>query len=182
MGGPEAGDAHAPGAQHPALESPEALARRLAARRQVLFWARASFVLVGTMPWWVPLVHALVPAIGELLAVPFMFVCHRLPERTLHVAGEAMPLCSRCAGIFTGLAAGALTCWPRLSLPRARIALAVGGVLMLADVVTQDLGVHPVWHSTRLLTGALLGYTASAALMSAIIREGDGPPASGFGT
>jgi uncharacterized membrane protein len=137
----------------------------------VLFWARFSFVVFGTSPWWVALVRVLSPAIGEVLSLPFMFVCHRLTERTIHFAGEAMPLCSRCAGIFTGLAVGSLTCWPRLTLPQARIGLAAGGVLMLADVVTQDLGLHPVWHATRLATGGLLGWIASAALMSAIIRE-----------
>ena len=45
------------------------------------------------------------------------------------------------------------------------------GLLMLADVLMQDFGIHPVWHTTRLVTGALVGWVASAALMTAIKRE-----------
>ena len=140
---------------------------------QILFWARVSFGLVGTMPWWLPLLQALLPLglLGEALELPFVLICHRLPERTLELAGVAMPLCSRCAGIFSGLALGAALCWPRLTLPRARLALLAAGLLMLGDVLTQDLGVHPMWHATRLATGALLGWVASAALMAAIMRE-----------
>ena len=34
-------------------------------------------------------------------------MCHRMPERTIELAGVAMPVCSRCGGLFTGLALGA---------------------------------------------------------------------------
>jgi uncharacterized membrane protein len=150
---------------------------RARARGHILFWARLSFFLLGTVPWWLPVLESLLP-LGPLsvsLHAPFMFVCHRMPERTIVILGEAMPVCSRCAGIFSGLALGALLCWPRLTLKWARILLVIGGTFMLADVITQDLGVHPVWHSTRLLTGGFLGWIASAALMTAIVNETAGP-------
>jgi uncharacterized membrane protein len=35
-------------------------------------------------------------------------VCHQIPERTIHLAGEALPLCARCSGIYVGAAAGFL--------------------------------------------------------------------------
>jgi uncharacterized membrane protein len=154
---------------HLVAASPE----RARARRRILFWARLSFILVGTMPWWLPVLEALLPLglIGMSLELPFMFICHQLPERTIVIMGEAMPLCSRCSGIFTGLALGAITCWPRLTIQKARILLALGGLLMLADVITQDLGIHPMWHATRLLTGGILGWLGCAALMTAIIKE-----------
>ena len=146
---------------------------RARARRRILFWARFSFIVVGTMPWWLPVLQALLPLgpVGAALELPFFFVCHQLSERTIVILGEAMPLCSRCAGIFTGLALGAITCWPRLTIQRARILLALGGALMLADVIMQDMGIHPVWHSTRLITGGILGWIGCAALMTAIIKE-----------
>lgn len=146
---------------------------RARARGQILFWARLAFIVIGTMPWWLPALQALLPLglVGVSLELPFMFVCHQLPERTLNVMGEAMPVCSRCAGIFTGLALGAITCWPRLTIGRARVLLALGGLLMVADVLMQDLGVHPVWHPTRLITGIIVGWLGCAALMTAIIRE-----------
>jgi len=100
-----------------------------------------------------------------------VLICHRQSARTIELAGMAMPLCSRCAGIFAGLALGAALCWPRINVKQGRIGLLVAGLIMLADVIMQDLGVHPMWHSTRVATGTLLGWIASAMLMAAIVGE-----------
>jgi uncharacterized membrane protein len=152
--------------------APAEVVRRGATRR-LLFFMRLSFAVVGLWPWLVPLARAWLPLgpIGLALDAPFVLICHRQPARTLELAGVAMPLCSRCAGIFLGLAAGAIAAWPRFGLKAARIALAAAALLMIADVATQDLGLHPSWHSTRLATGILLGWVASAALCAAIVRE-----------
>jgi uncharacterized membrane protein len=140
---------------------------------QALWIVRGLLVLVGTMPWWLPLARAYLPLgpVGTILDALFIVICHRAPERTIELAGVAMPVCSRCAGIFSGLALGAALVWPRIDIRYARIGLVVAGLLMIADVVTQDTGLHPPWHATRLATGALLGWIASAALVSAIMRE-----------
>lgn len=141
--------------------------------RQLLWIARGSFLFVGTLPWWLPAARAHLPLgpVGEFLDLLFLLVCHRLPERSLQFWGVFMPICSRCGGIFLGLALGAALTRPRISIRQARWGLAGAGSLMLADVLLQDFGVHPVWHSTRIATGALLGWVASGALMTAIIRE-----------
>jgi len=143
-------------------------------RRQILLWARVSFLLVGSLPWWLPVVRRYLPVgpFWDHVDLLFVLVCHRLPERTLAIAGVAMPLCSRCAGICTGLGLGALVAWPRLSLPAARLALGITGVVMLLDVAAQDFGLHPLWHWTRLGTGIALGYLMSCTLFAAILREG----------
>jgi hypothetical protein len=39
---------------------------------------------------------------------------------------------------------------------------------MLLDVVTQDLGVHPIWHATRIASGLLFGYAIAAACLLAM--------------
>lgn len=147
--------------------------------RQLLLMARVSFVLVGTLPWWLPLLRATVPAlwpVWQVFDLLFVVVCHRLPERTLEVADVAMPVCSRCAGIFTGLALGALIARPRLRLRSARVAVLAAGLLLAADVAAQDLGLHPLWHGSRLLTGSLLGYVLATTLIAAIRRERSGLP------
>ncbi len=142
--------------------------------RQVQAIARGSFVLAGLAPWLLPFARAWLSlgAIGSLADAPFALICHRLPERTLSLAGVAMPVCSRCAGIFAGLALGAATGWPALPMPRARIALAAALLLLIADVVTQALGVHPLWHASRLATGALLGHLAAATIVGVIANNG----------
>lgn len=130
---------------------------------------------MGLLPWIVPLLRAYLPlgAAGVALDALFAPMCHRLPERSLVLAGVAMPLCSRCAGIFGGVAVGAIVAWPRLSPRRYRLAITVAGAAMLADVITQDLGVHPIWHATRLATGLLFGYALSAASIRMVLRDAD---------
>jgi hypothetical protein len=51
-----------------------------------------------------------------------------------------------------------------MSAAHHRAALGASASLLLLDVVTQDIGMHPVWHAARLLTGAACGYAASAWL------------------
>jgi uncharacterized membrane protein len=134
---------------------------------------RVVFTLAGALPWALPWARAKLPLgpLGWLADAAFLLVCHRRPERTLVFADVAMPVCSRCGGIFAGLALGALVAWPTLSLRAARAGLALGGVAMLVDVVTQDLGLHPVWHAARIGTGAVFGYAFACALVSVVRRE-----------
>ena len=131
---------------------------------------RAGFIFVGVLPWILPFARAFLPLgrAGELLDLFFLPMCHRLPERTLTLAGVSMPLCSRCAGIFAGLALGALILRPRVEIARWKILVAAAGALMLLDVVTQDLGVHPIWHATRIASGLLFGYAIAVACLLAM--------------
>ena len=166
-------------ADAPAPAEAKPLPRALLARRDALRGpplvaiTRASFALVGVYPWVLPWARAHLPLgpLGWLADAMFMVVCHRRPERTLVFADVAMPVCSRCGGIFAGLALGAIVAWPHLSVRAARVAIALGGLAMLVDVLTQDLGVHPLWHATRIGSGALFGYAFSAALVSLVRRE-----------
>ncbi len=128
---------------------------------------RAALLVAGASPWVMPFVGRWLPR-SIASAVDFLFAstCHRIPSRTLELAGAPMPLCSRCAGIFAGLALGAIAARPHLELRRARIWLAGAAALMVADVVAQDTGLHPMWHATRLATGVVLGYVVAVALVS----------------
>jgi uncharacterized membrane protein len=143
---------------------------------------RAGFIVLGVLPWILPLARAALPLgrAGELLDLIFLPMCHRIPARTLYFAGFPMPLCSRCAGIFAGLALGALIMRPRFELARFRILVAAASALVLLDVVTQDLGVHPIWHATRIASGLLFGYAIGAACLVAMRRPaGEEEPLAG---
>jgi uncharacterized membrane protein len=137
--------------------------------------ARATFVAVGTFPWVLPLLRAWLPlgVVGDGLDAAFITMCHRLPERTLVLAGVAMPLCSRCSGIFAGVAVGALAVWPQLSARAWRWVITAAAAAMVLDVATQDLGLHPVWHATRLASGFAFGYAIAAACIMALRLEAD---------
>ncbi len=120
---------------------------------------RVLLAIAGLVPWLGPWAPGAVRAELYLLFAP---LCHQRPERTLVLAGCAMSVCSRCAGVYAGLTSGALLAWPKMRSSRWRAVLRAACLVMLADILTQDLAIHPVWHAARLATGGLVGYAASA--------------------
>lgn len=118
------------------------------------------------------------PALAFALDLPWSLICHRIPERVLSIAGTPMPLCSRCAGIWLGLSVSAAIGWPAIPIRPLRVVLAIAAALMLAEIITQDLGLHPVFHPTRLLSGLLFSIPFGGSLGGLIAREltPPGPP------
>ena len=151
------------------IEAPEAAQ---GGRRAAGWVARGSFGLIGV---WIAATMLASRAgwtrLWVVLDLPFHFVCHRVPERVLSVLGTPMPLCSRCAGIWMGLSVAASLAWPDIPVRTLRIVVPVAAALLLLDVVTQDLGLHPVWHATRLATGLLLSVPMGGAIGATIARE-----------
>ncbi|WP_437481775.1 DUF2085 domain-containing protein [Sorangium sp. So ce1014] len=134
---------------------------------------RCALALLGVLPWCIALARSHLP-LGELgVALDRLFVpiCHRMPGRSLALEGVVMPLCSRCAGIFAGVAAGAAIARPRLAMATWRPILIGLSALMVLDVATQDLGLRPVWHATRLATGLAFGYAVAAAFLTRLARR-----------
>lgn len=142
-------------------------------RAKAIAWLRATLVFVGLLPWALPFARARLPLgeLGDALDMIFFTMCHRRSPRTLVLDGVAMPLCSRCAGIFLGIAVAAAIGRPLMGLRAWRWVFAAACALMVADVVTQDLGLHPVWHPTRILTGVLVGYLMVVGCLSGLARD-----------
>lgn len=169
-----AGDAAAPPPAPAApIAAPAVTPERARARARVLAWFRGLLVFLGLLPWLLPVARARLPlgVFGQGVDLAFFTMCHRRPARTLFFEGVAMPLCSRCAGIFLGVAIAAVIGRPLLSLRAWRWAFAGACALMIADVVTQDLGLHPVWHPTRIATGILVGYGMVIGFLAALARD-----------
>jgi len=80
-------------------------------------------------------------------------------------------VCSRCAGVYAGVALGALVPLPARVLPWGRRFVFAALAATLVDVVTQDAGLHPPFHPTRLATGFLLGFSGAAFMCGAITAE-----------
>ena len=141
-------------------------------RRAARITARAAFASMGVLIVLATLSHATSSrSLQAALDLPFLFVCHRLPERVLVVAGMPTPLCSRCLGLWLGLSVSATLAWPVLPTRALRYVLPIALALMIADVVTQDLGIHPVWHATRIATGLVLAIPVGGKIGSVIDRE-----------
>jgi uncharacterized membrane protein len=127
---------------------------------------RLAAALLSALPW-LRVLPGVPLWLAQLVDRTFLPLCHHWAGRVLVLGGEPMCVCSRCAGLYAGLALGFLLPGPKLD--DHVYARAFGGALAAAllDIVTQDLGLHPPSHPVRLLTGALLGWTAAAWMVRA---------------
>lgn len=130
--------------------------------------ATAAVLLLALAPPWLPS-----GAAGTVEAV-FSWVCHQMPERTLHLHGGPVALCHRCLGILVGLVGGLAVAplVPRLPLAtreQARWLLAAG----LPTAVDWTLTALGIWTNTplsRSLTGALFGVAAGLLAGASLSR------------
>lgn len=91
----------------------------------------------------------------------FSVLCHQLPERSYFIAEHKLAVCSRCMGLYAGFALTLLlyplirplrtTSWPR------REWLILAALPMAIDFGLTFVGIWENTHTTRLLTGLLLG-------------------------
>jgi uncharacterized membrane protein len=124
---------------------------------------------VGVLPL-LPILLRGVPGLSVIADVTeawFGFQCERNPARALHWFGRVLPVCARWSGIYFGFGLGALVARPRLALPVLRLWVGMACLVMALDVLTEALGMRPPWAPLRVLTGALLSYPVSVALLNA---------------
>jgi uncharacterized membrane protein len=134
---------------------------------------RALLAFVGALPWaFVALgryAHGLRPLFGSF--------CHQLPDRSLWFFGAPMAVCSRCAGIYAGIALGAALPPPRLILRRGRAVVWIAASALLLDVMVQNYVARTAIHPLRLATGLAAGWAACAFALGAVEgRVGGAPP------
>ncbi|HUV85894.1 MAG TPA: DUF2085 domain-containing protein [bacterium] len=91
-------------------------------------------------------------------------VCHCLPSRTLTVGGHLLPVCSRCTGIYLGIAATYIFLISRRgfkvnALPSLWASLAAAAMLlpMAVDGVSSYVGLRETTNTLRFLTGLAAG-------------------------
>jgi uncharacterized membrane protein len=150
----------------PELPDPTA-APRVDPRRWAVPALAALLVTSGLLPW----LLALRPEWSAAAFGAFRSLCHQRPERTLTILGAPMVVCSRCAGIYLGMAIGVALPLPRRWLPYGRAMVVASLALATLEVITQDLGLHAPFHPTRLATGLLLGWSGCAFLMGTLRSE-----------
>jgi hypothetical protein len=72
----------------------------------VRVWMITTLVVLG----WVGAILAaplLAPSgLSSAIYTFFSYICHQMPDRSLHLAGHQMGVCSRCFGVYFGLFAG----------------------------------------------------------------------------
>ncbi|HEX5965590.1 MAG TPA: DUF2085 domain-containing protein [Pyrinomonadaceae bacterium] len=91
----------------------------------------------------------------------FAGLCHQLPERSYFIAGHKLAVCSRCTGLYAGFAF-TLLLYPLLRPIQTidwppPVWLILSTVPMAIDFGLTFLGIWENTHTSRLLTGLLLG-------------------------
>lgn len=104
----------------------------------------------------------------------FGLLCHQLPERSFFIMGHKFAVCSRCTGVYLGFVV-TLALYPLLKSVRrtdlpARKWLIAASVPLLIDFGVTFFGVWENTHTTRFLTGMLLGSVMVFYVMPGIVE------------
>lgn len=121
---------------------------------------RALLFVAGSLPfisWSLSSVNSS-RALVRFLDRWFQVQCHGRLERSIALAGQFFPVCSRCLGIYAGLALAAVVARPKLPQRIRRAWLLAAAAFMVGEVVVQERTGHAPIHALRLLTGLLLAY------------------------
>ncbi|HEU4794259.1 MAG TPA: DUF2085 domain-containing protein [Pyrinomonadaceae bacterium] len=145
-------------------------------RRPFVFWAISAAVV--TLLVSLVVIAPLAAASGYLdiargIYGAFAVFCHQLPERSYFIDGHKLAICSRCTGIYAGFAF-TLLFYPLIrslrttSLP-ARKWLVLAAIPTLVDFSLTFFGIWENTHTSRLLTGLLLGSAAVFYVMPGVV-------------
>ena len=102
----------------------------------------------------------------------FSKVCHQLPERSFFIAGHPFAICARCTGLYAGFTVALLVYPLMVSLRRTfappRKWLFLAALPLAIDFGLTFFGAWENTHSSRFLTGALLGSVAVFYVMPGV--------------
>jgi uncharacterized membrane protein len=134
---------------------------------------RVWFVTSVVLLFWIlliiaaPLFH-----VGGIYSF-FSYICHQIPERSLHVAGEQFAVCSRCFGVYFGLLFGVVVypLWRGVdeTEPIPRIWLIASLIPITVDWSLTIFGVWENTHLSRFVTGMILGVACATFIMPALV-------------
>ncbi|HEX8747252.1 MAG TPA: DUF2085 domain-containing protein [Pyrinomonadaceae bacterium] len=106
----------------------------------------------------------------------FSFLCHQIPERSFHLEGHQLGVCSRCTGIYAGFAASVLFYPVARSLKRAdspaRIWLLAACVPIVVDFALGFFGIWENTHLSRFATGAIFGAACALYVVPGFLELG----------
>lgn len=145
-------------------------------RRPVMMWfiVAAGSLAIMSLIIGAPLaVNAGHPFLGQTIYRAFSYVCHQIPERSFFVAEHQFAVCARCTGLYAGFTVATIT-YPLMRSLRqtetpARKWLFVAATPLLVDFILGFLGIWNNTHSSRFVTGALLGSVAVFYVMPGLL-------------
>jgi uncharacterized membrane protein len=113
------------------------------------------------------------PAWAEVIYRGFGIFCHQRPDRSYFIEGHKLAVCSRCTGLYASFAI-TLLLYPLIRSLRTaanppRLYLILAALPLAIDFSLTFFGFWENTHTSRLLTGALLGSVAVFYVMPGIV-------------
>lgn len=103
----------------------------------------------------------------------FSFICHQIPDRSLHITGEPFAVCSRCFGIYFGLLFGFLIypLWRNIEEiePLSRFWLFLSLIPISLDWSLTFFRLWQNTHLSRSLTGMIVGVACSTFIIPSLV-------------
>src|SRR5215212_928873 len=144
--------------------------------RPLVFWLVSAATVVALVS--LIIVAPLAAAAGQngiayAIYRAFSPLCHQLPERSYFIDGHKLAVCARCTGIYAGFAF-TLLLYPLVRSLRSvatppRSLLILAALPLAIDFSLTFFGFWENTHTSRLLTGALLGSVSIFYVMPGII-------------
>ena len=139
-----------------------------------------------TQAWRVWIITSLVVLVwvGSIVAAPllglssvysfFSYICHQMPDRSLHIDGHSLAVCTRCFGVYSGLLAGVLIypVWRPIEEvePIRRFWLFLSLIPVTIDWSLTMFGIWENTHLSRFVTGMILGVACSTFIVPALVE------------
>ena len=144
-------------------------------RRPLVFWGVTAAIVVSLVSLILVAPSAAASGHNEIASAiyyGFSGLCHQRPDRSFFIDGYKFGVCSRCTGIYFGFAFTLLV-YPLLRSLRtiatpARKWLLLAALPLAIDFSLTFFGVWENTHTSRLLTGLLLGSVAVFYVMPGI--------------
>lgn len=145
-------------------------------RRPLIFWAISAAVVTSLVSLIVIAPLAAASGHNEIAgAIYYAFspLCHQRPDRSYFIDDHKLGVCARCTGIYFGFAL-TLLAYPlvrslRTTTTPARKWLFLAALPLAIDFSLTFFGVWENTHTSRLLTGFLLGSVAVFYIMPGIV-------------
>lgn len=104
----------------------------------------------------------------------FSKVCHQQDERSFHLFGHKLGVCSRCVSIYTGFLFGTLLYPVRNKLnniyPPSVWLLIIAMFFLVCDVLFDSLGILTNTFFSRALTGSFVGFVLPLYLIPGFVK------------
>lgn len=140
------------------------------ARRTPLYWG-----IVAACAGWLALIVA-APfttaqgrAGGGGLYWIFHSICHQIPERSFHLAGEPFGVCHRCTGLYVGFSLGILL-WPQLRTSAGRLLANPRWILAFFAPLAVDWAITVNVAASRFLTGLVAAFPVALFCLVALAQ------------